>query len=737
MLLFVNKSRRGFSPGQAYLMLTGSKKGREDKEDDKRKKKRSPPPPAAAKSEKKKKSPKKKKNNMSNRSSGGNSSDEDLSSPIPPPPGRRVFRLVEPPNPSRHGSMAASASSSSSSRGFMDHIPNSIDELFGAQSESTRPSESARPQQQQAPSNLASIPQRRISINPPNVESPPAERSAPPRAVPTRPGDYVDLLMGPGGRMFILGPSNRRNRPTASASSSGEEEQGANIDERATPILVDGVWVQNRVKSCKRMYYPTMVQMVGSRENGVVREYYSNPVVLNTLIVEGPISAKIEEASGHGIHILVERNLPMDDDSSVKIYVTQFQGPVRIQETDEGCEHSYQPYIHCDKCGPIDRLGGASNPHVPEFFTNYRKGRLLSKYYRILHISTTPPARVQCTPSDMVPVDKFTTIELGERMRIPILYGEGYPKICFVDAIDGASIGIFEPVSEKIMARDRTLIVTARNRSAVALGGFFQEMMICCVNDSTVNAVGTTCQSLLAIVNQGSKVDRCVAVELLDAYVDGNGEIAPSAVRPEKFVLNNYDSASNSWRQVNPRRGGSPLGVPPSRRFHPAGVPLAQMFSTFIRGVDGEDSDEDGLSSPSDAIPDLEDDPLLHIPHQRGGPPPGRPSQPHIHIINPMDGLLRMVMARSMNDPVRPKNPINPETFRCAPRPKDPEKELKKGTNKEDTCAICLDFKSNHIMIPCGHLCVCTVCANDLKDKGCEAKCPICMKEISNVQVVY
>lgn len=366
---------------------------------------------------------------------------------------------------------------------------------------------------------------------------------------------------------------------------------------------------------------------------------------------------------------------------------------------------------------------------MPEFFTNYRKNRLLSKYYRILHISSTPPANVEGTASNFERIQVHHTIELGERMRIPILTGERYPKLCFVDAVDRASVAIFEPVSENLLAKDRMLVVTARDRSAVAIGGFFHEMMTCAINNSTVNAVGTTCQSLLAIANQGSKIDRCVAIELLDAYVDGNGEISPSAVPPERFLLNNYDVASGSWRQVNPRRGSSPLGVRPSRRFHPAGLPLAHVLSAFIGG---DDTDQ-----ISDDMPELMDDgPAVFMPHPsaalRGGPPP-----PHMHILNPMDGLMRMVMARSMNDPVPPKNPINPDTFRCAPRPKDPEKELQKGTTKENTCSICLDFKSNHLMIPCGHLCVCTVCANDLKDKGCEAKCPICAKEITNVQVVY
>lgn len=281
-------------------------------------------------------------NNSNNITNSGSSSYEERLSPIGPPPSRRTFRLVEPPNPSQHSSMIHGINNS----GHLDHIPNSIDELFGA--EPSTPPRAAPP----PPSNLASIPQRRISVNPPNAASPPVYPSL------ERPEERAQRnleglsVMGPGLIRFFGGVP-----PASSRSSSRVHPAGANppsrevaigapsssgVDPIALPVLVDGVWVQNRVKSCKRMHYPSPVKISGPRENGVVREYYAqDPVELNTLIVEGPISVKFEQSSGRAISIVVERNLPMEDDSSVVVYVTQFNAPIRIGEQDQECSQPF------------------------------------------------------------------------------------------------------------------------------------------------------------------------------------------------------------------------------------------------------------------------------------------------------------------------------------------------------------------------------------------------------------
>lgn len=41
-------------------------------------------------------------------------------------------------------------------------------------------------------------------------------------------------------------------------------------------------------------------------------------------------------------------------------------------------------------------------------------------------------------------------------------------------------------------------------------------------------------------------------------------------------------------------------------------------------------------------------------------------------------------------------------------------------------CAICLTNEINTIILPCYHMCICSLCCEDLKTKS--KKCPICRK---------
>ena len=53
--------------------------------------------------------------------------------------------------------------------------------------------------------------------------------------------------------------------------------------------------------------------------------------------------------------------------------------------------------------------------------------------------------------------------------------------------------------------------------------------------------------------------------------------------------------------------------------------------------------------------------------------------------------------------------------------------------SNEEKCAICLDERNTHIIVPCGHQCLC---------KGCSGKispglCPVCRTEILSVMRVF
>jgi len=62
-----------------------------------------------------------------------------------------------------------------------------------------------------------------------------------------------------------------------------------------------------------------------------------------------------------------------------------------------------------------------------------------------------------------------------------------------------------------------------------------------------------------------------------------------------------------------------------------------------------------------------------------------------------------------------------------------------KNDNKErentEICKVCLDNKRNVILIPCGHIALCNICANELKQQ--QLPCPICRGEFTKIQQVF
>jgi hypothetical protein len=51
----------------------------------------------------------------------------------------------------------------------------------------------------------------------------------------------------------------------------------------------------------------------------------------------------------------------------------------------------------------------------------------------------------------------------------------------------------------------------------------------------------------------------------------------------------------------------------------------------------------------------------------------------------------------------------------------------------EDLCAICMESEKTHIVIPCGHQCICGPCSEAVTDK----QCPVCRQECSGVFRVF
>jgi len=66
---------------------------------------------------------------------------------------------------------------------------------------------------------------------------------------------------------------------------------------------------------------------------------------------------------------------------------------------------------------------------------------------------------------------------------------------------------------------------------------------------------------------------------------------------------------------------------------------------------------------------------------------------------------------------------------------------VKKTDDDEKACSICRDNEKTHACIPCGHLCLCAMCAEDLSKKGVKGqirtRCPICRLEADNFSRIY
>lgn len=54
----------------------------------------------------------------------------------------------------------------------------------------------------------------------------------------------------------------------------------------------------------------------------------------------------------------------------------------------------------------------------------------------------------------------------------------------------------------------------------------------------------------------------------------------------------------------------------------------------------------------------------------------------------------------------------------------------------DTTCSICLDKKADHCFVPCGHICICVTCKNNLVISG-KVSCPICRVKFTDIIKIY
>jgi hypothetical protein len=54
----------------------------------------------------------------------------------------------------------------------------------------------------------------------------------------------------------------------------------------------------------------------------------------------------------------------------------------------------------------------------------------------------------------------------------------------------------------------------------------------------------------------------------------------------------------------------------------------------------------------------------------------------------------------------------------------------------EHTCVVCIDATTDHAIVPCGHLCVCSTCGPRLA-RTRHARCPICREPVQSLQRIF
>ena len=73
------------------------------------------------------------------------------------------------------------------------------------------------------------------------------------------------------------------------------------------------------------------------------------------------------------------------------------------------------------------------------------------------------------------------------------------------------------------------------------------------------------------------------------------------------------------------------------------------------------------------------------------------------------------------------------EQYKCKIRAKLTELCIIKQTQLR--CVVCMGRNSTHIVVPCGHHCICAQCSSNIKAR--QQSCPICRQTIDSIIKVY
>eukprot|EP00735_Rhodelphis_limneticus_P004721 TRINITY_DN16347_c0_g1::TRINITY_DN16347_c0_g1_i1::g.29458::m.29458 TRINITY_DN16347_c0_g1::TRINITY_DN16347_c0_g1_i1::g.29458 ORF type:complete len:193 (-),score=4.21,sp/A9ULZ2/BIR7B_XENLA/39.06/5e-08,zf-C3HC4_3/PF13920.1/2.5e+03,zf-C3HC4_3/PF13920.1/2.3e-13,zf-C3HC4_2/PF13923.1/6.4e+03,zf-C3HC4_2/PF13923.1/1.2e-07,zf-C3HC4/PF00097.20/3.8e+03,zf-C3HC4/PF00097.20/7.3e-06,zf-RING_2/PF13639.1/1.5e-05,zf-RING_5/PF14634.1/2.7e+03,zf-RING_5/PF14634.1/9.1e-06,Lzipper-MIP1/PF14389.1/2.3e+02,Lzipper-MIP1/P len=63
--------------------------------------------------------------------------------------------------------------------------------------------------------------------------------------------------------------------------------------------------------------------------------------------------------------------------------------------------------------------------------------------------------------------------------------------------------------------------------------------------------------------------------------------------------------------------------------------------------------------------------------------------------------------------------------------------EEKERLQRELECKVCLDQRVEMLILPCGHVCLCSACARTLFASGSTSTCPVCRRPCQSVRNAY
>lgn len=72
-----------------------------------------------------------------------------------------------------------------------------------------------------------------------------------------------------------------------------------------------------------------------------------------------------------------------------------------------------------------------------------------------------------------------------------------------------------------------------------------------------------------------------------------------------------------------------------------------------------------------------------------------------------------------------------------------PQSHVPEAASDEESCVICLSSKRTHVLLPCGHRCLCAVCAANFEvgaewqRVGGPPECPLCCRPVKDVHRVW